>query len=161
MATHLKQDDTNSELAAIVVELIALLDRADALIAAKAPVMSAAEKRRTVKAPPGCEAVIHTVSRLVESYGLTLPNHSVGAMTAALALSQALAPVVERTQLLMTKVGDATFSAKGRAWGSTLAYYTALSRVKGTDAELATALAPVTEFFTKRFSSTKNKPAQP
>lgn len=150
-----KQVDTTASLTTLVAQLGTLLDQANEILGAHAPVMSTAAKRRVVKAPPGCEPVISTVSRLVERYGVALPNHSGAAMTAALESAQALAPVVEKTQLLLAKVGAASLSATGQAWGSATAYYSAMNRVKGTDAELTKALAPLSEFFSKHAKKKK------
>jgi hypothetical protein len=149
------------KLAKLVVELTKLLDKANAEIGAQAKILSVAEKRRTPKAPPGCESVIHTVSTLAADYGVALPDHSESEMLAALRTVQSLAPIATKARVLLEQVDSASLAATGRAWASATAFYTVLNRVKRSNAKLAKEIAPVSAFFSKRHASKKTKPAKP
>ena len=145
--------------ASAVDESIKLVDQASAAFGDPSPALSKADKRHVAKPFPGVEKVIPTIASLANQHGVVVSRFPIDAMTGSMQTAQTLAPLRAAVAAFLKKVDDAMLSANGTTWQAASFFYTTLSRVKGTDAQLEAALAPLEAYFSKPTKAKKKNAA--
>jgi hypothetical protein len=112
--------------------------------------LTAKERRRAVRLRKGGEKVIPTITALSEQYGLTVPSHPTSAITANVNKANSLVAVHKQLVTATKQVEDAIFKAQSESWDGATVHYTVLKRLAKSDGDIATALAPVKEFFAQK-----------
>jgi hypothetical protein len=115
------------------------------------------ERSRATKMQPGGDRVVDLITRLASKYRVSLPGVSVEGVRSDLALAQQLTPLAAAVDLYGQALDDTILEARSECWWATMAYYTILVRISDTDPELANALKPAIEYFSRR----KTKKAEP
>ncbi|MGO8993770.1 MAG: hypothetical protein ACLQVI_10615 [Polyangiaceae bacterium] len=119
-------------------------------IAGPALALTAKDRRRAVRLRKGGEKVIPTITALSEQFGLSVPSYPASAITANVTQANSLVAVHKQLVTATKQVSDAIFSAQSKGWEGATVHYSVLKRLARTDGDLATALAPVTEFFAQK-----------
>jgi hypothetical protein len=131
-------------------EEVALLVAAITALAGPALALTATDRKRSVRLRKGGEKVIPTILALANQFGVTVASHPTGPVAADIAKAQQLAPIQKQLVTAEKQVSDAIFSAESRAWEAATVLYSILKRLAKTNGDLATALAPVAQFFAKK-----------
>jgi hypothetical protein len=150
---------TNAALAAYVQQAVALFDSLEQGLGAD-PALTPTQKRHSSKMRKGGQSIALQIGNLVDQHGLESPALPVSDITGAIGRVQALQPLANRVSAFLKHVNDIVFTAESTAWVDALQLYALLQRRASTDTELATSLAPITQFFAYRHPSTK-KPGAP
>jgi hypothetical protein len=119
-------------------------------IVGKSPALTGKERIRSVKLRKGGETVIPTVAALSAQFGLTVASHPTDAMVASAKKAQSLIALHKQLVAATKNVSDQMFTANSESWAAATVHYSMLRRLARTDGDLATALAPVTKFFSSR-----------
>ena len=144
------------QLAALVQQIVPQFDAMEAQLGADPP-LSPAEKRRSLRMRKGGGPIVTTIGDLVRSGPLGSSGLvDVDQMQQALARATALQPLATRLAAFHNHVLDLIFVGESTSWSKAVHAYGLLKRLSRTDADLATALEPVTAFFTP-----KKAPAPP
>jgi hypothetical protein len=114
------------------------------------PSLTVKDRQRSTKLRKGGETVIPTVATLSDQFGLTLASHPTKTMVAKAKQAQDLIPLHKQLVTATKHVADQMFSANSESWAAATVHYTMLRRLAKTDGDLATALAPVEQFFAHR-----------
>jgi len=146
--------DPNAALAAFALQAVAMIATIKAGLG-DPPALAPSDKRRAVRFRKGGGPIVATIGDLAQQQQLELAALPVATMTSLLERATALAPLVSGLPSLTRLVGDMVFVAQSQAWEMALQYYAILRRRAKTDAKLAAALQPVTEFLAYRHPSTK------
>jgi hypothetical protein len=155
-ATPAPAPDPSAALEAYVNQTVSDLDTFEAGLGGDPP-LTAVEKRHAAKLRKGGDKVVTQIADLARQHQLESPALQVSAMLALMGKAEALQPLADRLAAFVKHVTDVIFSAQSAAWVMAMQYYALLQRRAATDAELATALQPITQVFAYRHSS--NKPA--
>ena len=118
--------------------------------------VSPEEKKRTLRVRRGAAAIMQTIAHLVASYGLDSSTLRSDEMMSLVQSVAALEPLEAAVTRLHKRVSDERFVQNARAWDTALQFYALLQRRANTDAQLAAALSPVSEFFAYRHGSTRD-----
>jgi hypothetical protein len=116
-------------------------------IVGPAPALTATDRKRSAKLRKGGETVIATVATLSDQFGLTVASHPTTTMVQKASQAKALIPLHKQLVTATKQVADQMFSANSESWAAATVHYTMLRRLAKTDGDLATALAPVKQFF--------------
>ena len=116
-------------------------------------------RQRRVGAEPrlegGGDKAVAQIGNLATQNQLESPALQVAVMLALMGKAKALQPLADRVAAFVKHVTDIIFSAQSVSWGMAMQYYALLQRRAATDAELASLLDPVTQFFAYRHPSKK------
>jgi hypothetical protein len=112
--------------------------------------LTAKDKVRAVRLRKGGEKVIPTITALSQQFGINLPSHPISVITANVEQAKNLTAIQKQLVTATKQVSDAIFKAQSTSWEGATVHYSVLKRIGKTDGDLATALAPVTEFFAKK-----------
>ena len=112
--------------------------------------LTSKDRRRAVRLRKGGEKVIPTITALSEQFGISVPSHPTSAITANLKKASSLVAVHKQLVTATKQVADAIFKAQSVSWDGATVHYSVLKRLARSDGDLATALAPVSEFFAKK-----------
>ena len=145
----------NLGLSALVTQLSAALDAAEAQLGPEPTISTAAAKRHTGKPRKGADAMLVQLAPVVKQFGLDSTSLNTEAMLARHAVAQTLVPLQSRLQKISKRVGDEVFGAQTDAWDMGLQFYSLLQRRAKTDGNIAQAIAPLTKSFSYRHASTK------
>lgn len=105
------------------------------------------ERQRALKMPGGGEDVAALIVKLLRQHNVSLPGINPDDIEADLTLADRLRPLVPALETALRLVQDGILEAEAEAWYATTAGYTALVRLSGADAKLASELKPAMEFF--------------
>jgi hypothetical protein len=152
--------DPNAALAEYVQQIVASIDTFEAGLGGD-PSLAPKDRRRAVKLRKGGGAIVAQLGALAAQNQLESPALQVAAMQARLGKADALQPLANRLAAFMQHVSDVVFTQRSEAWGMAMQYYALLQRRSLVDAELATALAPITQFLSYRHPSTKAPKGSP
>jgi hypothetical protein len=152
--------DPNAALAEYVQQIVASIDAYEAGLGGD-PSLAPKDRRRAVKLRKGGGAIAAQLGALFVQNQLESPALQVAAMQALLGRADALQPLANRLAAFAQHVSDVVFASRSQAWGMAMQYYALLQRRSLVDAELATALAPVTQFLAYRHPSTKAPKGSP
>jgi hypothetical protein len=141
--------DPNAALAQYVQQAVTELDAIEVGLGSD-PSLTPAQKRHALKFRKGGENVIGQIGNLAQQQGLESPALNVSDMMAMLGKAQDLQPLSNRVSAFAKHVDDVIFTAQSGALSMAQQYYALLQRRALTDAELATALAPVVAFFARK-----------
>lgn len=108
------------------------------------------QRRAALKPRTGWEPVAGTVAALARRFGVSLPGITPDGLEADRRLAERLAPLAAKVSAFQQRLDDTVLEARGECWYAATAFYTALSRVGDSSAELSGALKPVAEFFARR-----------
>ncbi len=144
----------NMGLMPFVTLLTKFLDEHEASIASTAPALTSLDKQRRGKLRLGGEKAVPIVAALVKKYGLESPSLQAETMTANMATAQSLVPVQKRLETLNKRMEDEIFNAHSAGWAATSDGYAQLTRMAKKNGEIATAIAPVQQYFARRSKST-------
>jgi len=112
--------------------------------------LTAKDRKRAVRLRKGGEKVIPTITALSEQFGVSVPSYPTSAITANVTQASKLVAVHKQLVTATKQVADAIFQAQSKGWEGATVHYSMLRRLSRTDGDLATALAPVTEFFAQK-----------
>jgi hypothetical protein len=107
------------------------------------------ERRATLKMHTGGEFIVKLVARLVEKYGISLPNVSIEDMLKDLDLAEVLQPLHDAADDYAQSIEDTILLARSECWSATTTFYTTLSRLADNDFAVAKDLEPIVAFFAK------------
>jgi hypothetical protein len=138
----------------VLEEAQGLLKQVTAIVGT-APALTAKDRQRSAKLRKGGETVIPTVATLSEQFGLTVSSHPTKTMVAKAKQAQSLIPLHKQLVTATKNVADQMFSANSESWAAAQVHYSMLRRLAKTDGDLATALAPIEEFFARRSTSVR------
>jgi hypothetical protein len=147
-------------LAADVQQIVASIDTTEAGLGAD-PSLAPKDRRRAAKLRKGGDAIVAQLGALALQNQLESPALQVASMQALLAKADALKPLDNRLAAFARHVSDVIFASQSQAWGMAMQYYALLQRRSLIDAELAKALAPITQFLSYRHPSTKAPKGSP
>jgi len=119
-------------------------------MAGPALALTGKDRRRAVRLRKGGEKVIPTLTALSEQFGIDLPSHPTSAITANVNKANSLVAVHKQLVTATKQVADAIFKAQSESWDGATVHYTVLKRLAKSDGDLATALAPVKQFFAQK-----------
>ena len=111
------------------------------------------DRQRAVRLRKGGEKVIPTITALSEQFGISLLSYPTSAITANVTQASRLVALHKQLVTATKQVSDAMFQADSKSWEGATVHYTALKRLAKTNGDLATALAPVSDFFAKKSSA--------
>jgi hypothetical protein len=111
--------------------------------------LSGEERLRTTKMRVDGDWVVSRIADLAAARNMSLPGISIAGIRGDLALAQQLGSLATDTTAFQQRIDDTVLEARSECWWGTLAYYTALVRMAGTDPALADALKPVVEYFSR------------
>jgi len=146
--------DPNAALAAFVQQAVAALDGVEVGLGNDPP-LTPTEKRHAAKLRKGGQQVLEQIGNLAQQHQLESPALKVSDMLALVGKASALQPLADRTAAFLKHVDDVVFTSQSAAWVMGMQYYALLQRRARTDAELAKALAPVTQFLAYRHPKQK------
>ena len=151
---------TNAGLAALVSELTALLDTAEARLG-PAPAITTTQKRRTGKPRKGGDKALAMLAPIVQQHNLESPSLNTTDMLELNQKAQTLVPLQTRLVKVTKRVGDEAFNAQTQAWDMGLQLYSLVRRRAKSDGDLAANLEPVSKMFAYRTPAVKaSKPAK-
>jgi hypothetical protein len=145
-----KTSDDNKPLAERVAAALKLVDQALVVLAIANPVLTPKERKRATKSRKGADEVIPRIATLSDQFGLKVPAHTTSAMLDAAEQVKALDPLQKAVDTLLKTIEDATFIARGGAWGTATTLYAMLKRLAKRNGEVKSALADVESFFAYR-----------
>ena len=108
------------------------------------------DRQRAIRLRKGGEKVIPTITALSEQFGLSVPSHPTSAITANVTQANGLVALHKQLVTATKQVSDAMFQADSKSWEGATVHYSVLKRLAKTNGDLATALAPVSEFFARK-----------
>jgi hypothetical protein len=146
--------DPNAALAQYVQQAVASLDAVEVGLGAD-PALTPAQKRHAAKLRKGGAAILAQIGNLAQQQQLESPALNVSDMTAALDRAEALQPLANRVAAFAKHIADVIFTSQNDAVVKGSQLYALLQRRTGADAELATAMQPITAFFAYRHKTTK------
>lgn len=146
--------DPNAALAVFVQQTIATLDGVEVGLGNDPP-LTPVEKRHAAKLRKGGEKALEQIGNLAQQHQLESPALKVSDMLALIGKASAVQPLADRATAFVKHVQDVLFAAQSAAWVMGMQYYALLQRRARTDAELAKALAPVTQFLAYRHPKQK------
>jgi hypothetical protein len=146
--------DPIAELTAFVQQTITTLDGVEVGLGNDPP-LTPVEKRHAAKLRKGGEKALEQIGNLAQQHQLESPALKVSDMLALLGKASAVQPLADRAAAFGKHVQDVLFAAQSAAWVMGMQYYALLQRRARTDAELAKALAPVTQFLAYRHPKQK------
>nr|HEX4316270.1 hypothetical protein [Kofleriaceae bacterium] len=109
--------------------------------------LSPEQRRAALKMRQGGEYIVRLVARLVEKYGITLPDISIEDMVKDLELAESLEPLQAAADIYAASLGDTILQARSECWQAATTFYTTLSRIADANLEVAAELQPAIEFF--------------
>ncbi len=109
--------------------------------------LTAKDRKRAVRLRKGGEKVIPTITALSEQYGISVPSYPTAAITANVTQATSLVALHKQLVTATQQVSDAMFQADSKSWEGATVHYSVLKRLAKTNGTLATALAPVSEFW--------------
>ena len=151
--------DPSAALEAAIAQAIGQIGEIEASVGVD-PVITPAQKQRATKMRKGGGPIAAILGALAEQHQIESPALQVAPMTAALAKSAALQPLVTSVAAFAKRLDDLVFETQSAAWVIALQLYAVLRRMATTDSALATALGPVAEFMAYRHAAAK-VPGQP
>ena len=119
-------------------------------MAGKPLALTAKDRRRALRLRKGGEKVIPTITALSEQYGISVPSYPTSAITANVTQATSLVALHKQLVTATAQVSDAMFQADSKSWEGATVHYSVLKRLAKTNGTLATALAPVSEFFARK-----------
>jgi hypothetical protein len=140
-------------LEAFIAELGKFLDAHISLISADAPALTGAAKARATRLRLGGEKAVSVIAALVTQHGLESSQLSASTMTGQLTRATSLVPTHKRLEQLTKRMGDEIFVAQSTSWEQATSGYAQLQRLAKKNGEIATALAPVQQYFARRHKS--------
>jgi len=143
----------NVALLALVKELTAILDGAEARLGPEPPALTTPEKRRRSKPRKGAERVLIMIAPIVQQHGLDSASLNTVDMLARYDAAQTLVPLKARLTKMFKRVDDELFNAQTDAWKMGLQFYSLLQRRAKDDGELAQNLEPLSKMFAYRHPS--------
>jgi hypothetical protein len=141
---------TSTGLAALVAQLSAALDAAEAQMGAGPTATTAAQKRARAKPRRGGDKAIAQLAPIVKQFGLDSASLSSDQMLSRNQLAQTLIPLQARLQKITKRVDDDVFGAQADAWDIGLQFYSLLRRRAKVDGNVAQAIAPLAKSFAYR-----------
>jgi hypothetical protein len=146
--------DPNAALAAVVQQAVAQLDAIEATLGSDPP-LTPTQKRHSLRMRKGGAQILAIIATLATQNDLESGAMQVAPMTAAAGKASALQPLANRLAPLVQLVNDLIFAAQSSAWESGMQFYALLHRRAVSDAQLSSALQPVTQFFAFRHPTVK------
>ena len=146
--------DPNAALAALVQQAVAQLDAIEATLGSDPP-LTPTQKRHSLRMRKGGAQILAIIATLATQHDLESGAMQVAPMTAEAGKASALQPLANRLAPLVQLVNDLIFAAQSSAWESGMQFYALLHRRAVSDAQLASALQPVTQFFAYRHPTVK------
>jgi hypothetical protein len=143
------QPQPSTAFNATIEEVVALIEDATARLE-RVEVGPPIDKKRTLKPRVGWEPVVGRVCYLARNANLVPPGISLEEMSTRAAQASALQPLETALVKLTERVSSARFAAGSDAWTGALKLYALLQRCAVGDPDIATGLAPVTEYFAHR-----------
>jgi hypothetical protein len=137
-------------LSALVAQLSAALDAAEAQLGPDAPAYTSGEKKRTAKPRKGSDKVVAQLAPIVDQYKLNSDSLNTTQMLAQYTLAQTLLPLQIRLQKVTKRVDDEVFDAQTGSWTMALQLYSLLARRAKTDGNVAASIAPLVKTFSYR-----------
>jgi hypothetical protein len=147
MTTKSKHEASASAASSINLDEVKAFVAKVQAMAGNPPALTSKDRKRSAKLRKGGETVIPTVAALAQQYGLSVPGFPTGTMLTQLNQAQDLIPLHKQMVSALDKVENAIFVGHSKSWASATVHYTMLRRLAKTDGELASALAPVAQFF--------------
>ena len=141
------------QLAKHVEESIKLLDKVAAMVTANEPVLTAAQRKGSLKMKAGGEKVVPVLAALATRFEVSIGSHPVPVMLEKVQHAQTLLPLLERAGLLRTQLNDALLRANADAWKTATVLYGTLKSFSSKNGDVGAALAPVEEYFARRHKS--------
>jgi hypothetical protein len=141
--------DPNAAIEQYVQQTVSNLDAVEVSLGAD-PALSPAQKRHAAKLRKGGAAVLAQLGNLATQQQLESPALQVSDMTVSLGKAQALQPLADRLAAFSKHVNDVIFMSQSSALVIGQQFYALLQRRAKANAELATALAPVANYFARR-----------
>jgi len=114
------------------------------------PALTPAQKRHALKFRKGGDKIIGQIGNLAQQQQVESPALNVTDMMGTLGKAQALQPLSDRVAAFAKHVDDVVFKAESDSLAMAQQFYALLQRRALTDAELATAMAPVVGFFARK-----------
>ena len=136
-------------LAARVIAAVEHITQAKTLLGLDTP-LSAKQIKRAVKFKKGGEPHVATLADLSARYGVEVPSRPTADMTASLDLASQLVPARAAIDELSKTVEDAYFGARSDTWATATSLYSMLKKGAAHEPALASALAPLQEYFAYR-----------
>ena len=146
--------DPNAALAAVVQQAVAQLDAIEATLGSDPP-LTPTQKRHSLRMRKGGAQILAIIATLATQHDLESGAMQVAPMTAEAGKASALQPLANRLTPLVQLVNDLIFAAQSSAWETGMQFYALLHRRAVSDAQLASALQPVTQFFAYRHPTVK------
>ena len=87
------------------------------------------ERRHTLKFRPGGEAIVHALALSVRNHDVALPGLTADGMEADLSLANKLKPVGDAAEAFYQFADDTIWEASSECWYAATVYYTTLSRM--------------------------------
>jgi hypothetical protein len=109
--------------------------------------MTPIERKRAVKLRRGAHQVLPLIAKLASKYSVQAPGTSVDDIASNIAYAQSLEPLLGAVGVLQGTLSDAHLSAQSSAWKTGTVSYGMLKRASKANVNLASELAPVTEWF--------------
>jgi hypothetical protein len=134
----------------IVNKLLADLAEAEAHIAPTASAITGTTKLPTLKMRKGGEKIVASIGSLAKAHGVQTSKLQPEMMSARIEEANALEPLEQRLESMLTLIKNQRFLATSDAWSMTLKFYSLLQRCAVDDSQLAASLAPVEDFFAFR-----------
>jgi hypothetical protein len=122
------------------------------LTAAAGPALAltAKDRKRATKLRKGGEKFIPTILALSEQFGINVASHPLTTIAANVDKVKNLTGVHKQLVTATKQVDDAIFQAQSDGWDGASVHYAVLKRLAKSNGDIATALAPATEFFAKK-----------
>jgi hypothetical protein len=149
----------NAGLAALVQQISAEIDAAEAALGPEPAVTTSIGKRRTGKPRKGAEKVLAQLAPIVAHYKLESPALSATEMVTLADRADILVPLQIRLKKLTKRIDDEIFNDSTQAWSMGLQFYTLLQRRAKKDGGLAAVLAPIAKAFSYRRPAAKTSPS--
>lgn len=130
-----------------IQDIMNQLDQIDVTSEPFTTFLSTEERKAALKFRPGGEKIVALIAELAATYNTSLHGISIADMKADLQLSQDLAPMASKLEMLSQRVSGTVLEAQSECWYAATAYYTALARIASSDPKLQAALKPVVDFF--------------
>jgi hypothetical protein len=114
------------------------------------------EKKRTAKLKRGAHQVLPLIAKLASKYSVQAPGTSVDDITSNIAYAQSLEPLLGAVGVLHGTLTDAHMSAQASAWKTGTVTYAMMKKASKANVNLASELAPVTEWFRAKAKGDKS-----
>ena len=147
----------NVALLALVKELTAILDGAEARLGPEPPALTTPEKRRRSKPRKGAERVLIMIAPIVQQHGLDSASLNTVDMLARYDAAQTLVPLKARLTKMFKRVDDELFNAQTDAWKMGLQFYSLLQRRAKANGDIANSIAPLVKVFSYRHPGAKKQ----